>query len=61
MKASREAWVDLQPALDPERLIFIDESGVSTKMARLRGWASLSLSLSLSQFASRHHEYARTG
>lgn len=39
MKASREAWVDLQPALDPERLIFIDESGVSTKLARLRGWA----------------------
>ena len=23
----------------PERLIFIDESGLSTKMARLRGWA----------------------
>jgi transposase len=25
--------------LDPDHLIFIDESGLSTKMARLRGWA----------------------
>lgn len=25
--------------LDPERLIFIDETGANTKMARLRGWA----------------------
>ena len=39
MKAAREAWFEGQPDLDPERLIFIDESGLSTKMARLRGWA----------------------
>lgn len=39
MKAAREAWFDGQSELDPERLIFIDESGLSTKMARLRGWA----------------------
>jgi transposase len=39
VKAAREAWVKTQPARDPERLIFIDESGLSTKMARLRGWA----------------------
>ena len=39
MKAARAAWFDHQIELDPERLIFIDESGVSTKMARLRGWA----------------------
>lgn len=39
MKAAREAWFDHQIELDPQRLIFIDESGVSTKMARLRGWA----------------------
>jgi transposase len=39
VKAAREAWFDHQAELDPERLIFIDESGVSTKMARLRGWA----------------------
>lgn len=39
MKAARETWVDGQDGLDPERLIFIDESGLSTKMARLRGWA----------------------
>ena len=39
MKAAREAWFDSQPDLEPERLIFVDESGLSTKMARLRGWA----------------------
>lgn len=39
MKAARQAWADSQATLDPRRLIFIDESGLSTKMARLRGWA----------------------
>ena len=39
MKAAREDWVDGQNVLDPEGLIFIDESGLSTKLARLRGWA----------------------
>jgi len=37
--ARRQAWFDRQIDLDPERLIFIDETGASTKMARLRGWA----------------------
>jgi transposase len=35
----REAWFNAQPDLDPERLVFIDETGASTKMARLRGRA----------------------
>lgn len=39
MKVAREIWSQNQSELDPERLFFIDESGVSTKMARLRGWA----------------------
>ena len=39
MKAARENWVNGQHDFDPEHLIFIDESGLSTKMARLRGWA----------------------
>ncbi|MGH7002123.1 MAG: IS630 family transposase [Stellaceae bacterium] len=39
VKAAREDWFDSQTGLDPERLIFIDESGLSTKMARRRGWA----------------------
>jgi transposase len=39
VKAARENWFDSQDDLDPARLIFIDESGLSTKMARLRGWA----------------------
>ena len=39
VKAARENWFGGQDDLDPARLIFIDESGLSTKMARLRGWA----------------------
>ena len=39
MKAAREDWFEGQLDLDPKRLIFIDETGVSTKMARLRGRA----------------------
>ena len=39
MARRRQAWFDGQPDLDPEQLIFIDESGASTKMARLRGRA----------------------
>ena len=39
MARRRQAWFDAQPDLDPERLVFIDETGASTKMARLRGRA----------------------
>ncbi|VVT32004.1 transposase [Rhizobium sp. EC-SD404] len=35
----RIAWFDSQLALDPEKLIFIDETATSTKMARLCGRA----------------------
>lgn len=35
----RRAWFEAQPDLDPERLVFIDETGASTKMARLYGRA----------------------
>ena len=37
MKERREAWLELQPGLDPAKLVFLDETGASTKMARLRG------------------------
>ncbi len=30
----REAWFESQLELDPERLVFIDETGLNTKMAR---------------------------
>lgn len=33
----RAAWIALQPELDPARLVFLDETGATTKMARLRG------------------------
>lgn len=35
----REAWCEGQPGLDPGRLVFVDETGATTKMARLRGRA----------------------
>ena len=35
----RWAWFDAQPDLDPDRLIFIDETWASTKMARTHGRA----------------------
>ena len=39
MKEVRQAWFEDQLDLDPERLVFVDETGVTTKMARLRGRA----------------------
>lgn len=33
----RQTWVDGQPDLDPERLVFIDETWASTNMARRHG------------------------
>ena len=39
MKAARQLWFDRQPDFEPGRLVFIDETGASTKMARLRGRA----------------------
>lgn len=35
----RQDWFEAQPDLDPRRLVFIDETGLSIKMARLRGRA----------------------
>ena len=39
MLRRRRAWFEAQPDLAPECLVFIDETGANTKMARLRGWA----------------------
>ena len=39
MAAARTAWSDVQATLDPEHLVFIDETGTATNMARLRGRA----------------------
>ena len=37
MAAARVLWRERQKQLDPDRLVFIDETGTSTNMARLRG------------------------
>jgi transposase len=39
VNALRWAWFEQQPELEPERLVFIDETGTSTKMARRYGRA----------------------
>ena len=39
MKAQREHWRADQPTLDPERLVFVDETWASTAMARRYGRA----------------------
>ena len=40
IEASREAWFEGQLDFDPTKLVFIDETRISTSMARRFGWAS---------------------
>jgi transposase len=35
--AARERWKEEQSSLDPRQLVFVDETGTSTNMARVRG------------------------
>ena len=42
---ARELWRALQPTLAPEKLVFVDETGASTKMVRTRGRAPKGLRL----------------
>ena len=37
MAAARQNWIATQADLDPSRLVFVDETGASTKMARRYG------------------------
>jgi transposase len=37
--AARQLWKQRQPRLDPTRLVFLDETGTATNMARQRGRA----------------------
>jgi transposase len=39
VRAARLAWFKGQPDLDPDRLVFLDETATNTKMARRYGWA----------------------
>jgi hypothetical protein len=39
--ACARKWAADQPLLNPEKLVFIDETGITTKMARLRGRAPM--------------------
>lgn len=39
MAAARALWRCEQPGWDPRRLVFIDETALNTKMARLTGWS----------------------
>jgi hypothetical protein len=35
----RRRWQSLQAGLDPQRLVFLDETWIKTNMVPLRGWA----------------------
>lgn len=35
----RSDWREAQETVDPERLVFVDETGLKTNLTRLRGWA----------------------
>ena len=39
VRAAREIWRAAQPTLDPAKLVFLDETGAATNMARRRGRA----------------------
>ena len=39
MTAARRAWFEAQTDLDPDRLVFLDETAATTTMARRYGWA----------------------
>lgn len=41
MRARREAWQAMQPTLDIAKLVFLDETGASTQMARRYGRAKI--------------------
>jgi len=41
----RVQWAKYQNNIEPERLVFIDETWTKTKMAPLRGWAPLGMRL----------------
>jgi transposase len=36
----RDVWQKIQPLLDPDRLVFIDETGLDTAMVRRYGWGA---------------------
>ena len=39
MNAAREAWFEAQAELDPDRLVFLDETAEANNMAWRSGWA----------------------
>jgi transposase len=42
---AREVWRQSQPSLDPDKIVFVDETGTNTAMTRLRGRCKCSLRL----------------
>lgn len=39
VKRKRRDWRDSQESIDPQKLVFLDETGLKTDLTRLRGWA----------------------
>ena len=60
MTRRREAWLKTEAVLDPARLLFIDETGVTTKMARRYGRAKRGKRCQcLGAWAMEHHDVER--
>ncbi|CAK0780815.1 transposase [Gammaproteobacteria bacterium] len=38
VQARRKEWLKEQPTLNPDHLVFVDETGLTTAMVRLHGW-----------------------
>jgi transposase len=52
---ARADWRASQAKIDPERLVFVDETGLKTDMSRLRGWAQRGARLVESVSGSHWH------
>ena len=57
---ARQSWFDSQLDRDPEKLIVIDETGASTKMARLRGRCLCRAGARAHAVAGRHRRHGRS-
>jgi transposase len=55
VQAEREEWLNRQPTFDPQRLFFLDETNVNTRMHRLYGRGPIGERV-LDSVAYRHYE-----
>ena len=57
----RAQWGAYQPRIDPDRLVFIDETWTKTNMAPLRGWATRGTAAQQGSIRTLEHHDLRRG